>query len=326
MLYGDVPGVGKPVSRLLLGTMIISTGEQERSFALLDAAFERGWNALDCAHVYGGGASERAIGQWMEARGNRERMVILTKGAHPNADRQRVTPYDITSDLEDSLARLRTSYIDIYVLHRDNPALPVGPIGEILNEHHRAGKIRAFGGSNWTHQRIQEANDYAQAHGLVPFTASSPHFSLAETVESPWGPGCVAVSGPRECEARAWYARTGMPLFAYSSLARGLFSGRVTRENYREAADSACQRAYCHEVNFRRLDRVRELAERKGLTVPQVALAYVLSQPLNIFALTGAASVEEIQECTDAVDVKLSPEELAWLNLESDALPVSSKV
>jgi len=315
--YGNVTGLDKRVSRLLLGTMIINTGELQKSFDLLDAAFVLGCNGVDCAHGYGGGASERAVGQWMEARGIRE-FVILTKGAHPNADRQRVTPYDITADLEDSLARLRSSYIDIYVLHRDNPALPVGPVVEILNEHHRAGKIRAFGGSNWTHRRIQDANDYAKAHGLTPFTASSPHFSLAETVNSPWGPGCVAISGPAESEARRWYAKTNMPVFAYSSLARGLFSGRVTRDNFRETADGACQHAYCHEVNFKRLDRVRELAREKGLSVPQIAMAYVMNQPLNIFALVGAASGEEFKANVEALDVTLTAEELAWLDLRRE--------
>ncbi|NQT52881.1 aldo/keto reductase, partial [bacterium] len=167
MEYGEVPGVGKPVSRLVLGTMIINAGEMERSAALLDDAVAVGCTTLDTAHVYGGGNSERAIGQWMDARGNRDAIVVLSKGAHPNQDRRRVTPFDIAADLHDSLARLRSDYIDLYLLHRDDPDVPVGPIVEALNEHRAAGRIRAFGGSNWTHTRIAEANAYADAHGLV---------------------------------------------------------------------------------------------------------------------------------------------------------------
>ncbi|MBM3210838.1 aldo/keto reductase, partial [Candidatus Poribacteria bacterium] len=169
MLYGSVKGVDKSVSRLVLGTMIINARELEKSFSLMDAAIELGCTTLDTAHVYG---SEGAIGRWMEERKNRDKVIILTKGAHPNADRKRVTPFDITADMHDSLARLKTDYIDIYLLHRDDPDVPVGPIVECLNEHLRAGRIKAFGGSNWRHERIQEANDYAQSHGLVPFTAS----------------------------------------------------------------------------------------------------------------------------------------------------------
>ncbi len=322
MQYGTVQGVDKPVARVVLGTMIINTRELERSFELLDAVYELSGNTLDTAHVYAGGDSERAIGRWLEARGLREEILLITKGAHPNGDRKRVTPFDITSDLYDSLARLRTDTIDIYLLHRDDPDVPVGPIVEVLNGHLAAGRVRAIGGSNWSHRRIQEANEYAEAHGLVPFTASSPNFGLAEQVQDPWGPGCVTLSGPGEVEARRWYERTQMPVFAYSSLARGFFSGRISRANFEEQKhllDDACLRAYCHEQNFKRLDRVEILAREKGLSVPQIAMAYIMNQPLNVFALVGAANRDEFKANVEAASVTLTPEECAWLDLRRDS-------
>lgn len=321
MEYGSVQGISKPVSRLVLGTMIVTSQETERSYALLDAAFEQGLTTVDTANVYAGGNSERGIGLWMKARGNREEMVILTKGCHHNRDRQRVTPFDLTSDLSDSLARLQTDYVDIYMLHRDDMSLPVGPIVEILNEHLAAGRIRAFGGSNWTHQRLAGANSYAAAHGLVPFTASSPNYGLAEQVLDPWGPGCVSISGPANREARAWYLENNMPAFAYSSLARGLFSGRITRQNFPEtqgSLDQACRTAYCHEVNFARLDRAHELASDRGISVPQLVLAYLLSSPLQIYPIVGAANGDEIAQNVQAFNLVLSPDERAWLDLEQD--------
>jgi aryl-alcohol dehydrogenase-like predicted oxidoreductase len=323
MIYGKVKGIDKPISRLVLGTMIINTRELDRSFELMDAAVELGCTTLDTAHVYAGGDSERTIGRWMEARGNRDNVVVLSKGAHHNADRKRVTPFDITADLHDSLTRLRSDYIDIYLLHRDDPDVPVGPIVECLNEHLENGLIRAIGGSNWTHQRIQEANEYAKSHGLVPFAASSPNFGLAEQVEDPWGPGCVSLSGPKEVEAQKWYEEKQMPVFAYSSLGRGFFSGRITRGNFQElkekgAIDGACLRAYCHEQNFKRLDRVQIMAEEKGMSVPQIATAYIMNQPLNVFALVGAASGDEFKANVEACELKLIPEEVAWLDLRSD--------
>ena len=109
-----------------------------------------------------------------------------------------------------------------------------------------------------------------------------------------------------------------MPIFAYSSLARGLFSGRVSRENFQDVADGACQRAYCHAPNFRRLDRVQQLAEEKGVTIPQIALAYVLNTPLNLFPLIGAANAEEIRANAEATRLVLTDGERAWLNLERD--------
>jgi aryl-alcohol dehydrogenase-like predicted oxidoreductase len=320
MIYSKVAGIAKPVARLVLGTMIINSKELERSFALLDAAIDLGYTTIDTAHVY---PSEWAIGQWMEQRKNREKIVLISKGAHPNQDRKRVTPFDITADLYDSLARLRTDYIDIYLLHRDEPKLPVGPIVEILNEHYRAGRIRSFGGSNWTHERIQQANDYAKAHGLVGFTSSSPHYSLAEQVVEPWAEGCVAISGPAETKAREWYAASGMPVFAYSSLARGFFSGRVTREIFlkeKETIDPVCLKAYCHETNFKRLDRVETLAKKMGTTVPMVALAYILNQNFNVFPIVGAANRQELQANLEVLTVKLSTEAMVWLNLENEEI------
>ena len=321
MLYGSVQGVDKKVSRLVLGTMIITIDEQERSFKLLDDCLAQGCTTLDTAHGYAGGNSERCIGAWMEARGNRDEVVVLSKCSHPNGDRKRVTPFDIASDLHDSLARLRSEYVDIYVLHRDDVDKPVGPIVEALNEHHAAGRIHAFGGSNWRHDRIQEANEYADKHGLVPFTASSPNYGLAEQVEDPWGPGCVTLSGPKEADSRAWYLKTNTPIFAYSSLGRGFFSGRVTREAFEknpEIVDGACRRAYCHDVNFTRLERVQVLAKEKGLTVPQVAVAFIINQPLNVFALCGCESGDEMQANVQASELKLTAAELAWLDLQSE--------
>lgn len=318
MTYETFNGVANPVARLVLGTMIVNSNEIPKSFQLLDDAFELGYTTLDTAHAY---PSENAIGDWMQSRGVREKVVVLSKGAHPSRERKRVTPFDIASDLHDSLARLKTDYIDIYLLHRDDTDLPVGPIVEALNEHYRAGKIRSFGGSNWTHARIAEANAYAAAHGLVPFTSSSPHFSLAEQVEEPWAPGCIAISGPAEKEARTWYAGNRMPVFAYSSLARGFFSGRITRESFRdhpEQIDPACLQAYCHEQNFQRLDRVQQLAKEKGATVPELALAFVLNQPMNTFPIVGAANRDEMKANLAVLDIRLTAAEMAWLDLESE--------
>ena len=321
MEYGQIPGIDKNISRLVQGTMMLSTEELEESFALLDAVFAMGCNTFDAAHLYGGGDCERVLGQWMETRGNREEVVIIGKGAHHNADRRRVTPFDITADLHDSLARLRTEYIDLYLLHRDDPEVPVMPIVDMLNDHCRAGRIRAFGGSNWTCERLQQANAYAWVRGLLPFAASSPNFTLAERVEEPWA-GCLNISGPGGAAARAWYQQNAMPLFPWSSLASGFFSGRLSRENFadiREDLSAVCITAYCHEPNFQRLDRVWELAREKGRTVPQIALAWVLQQPLDIFPLVGCRTPEEFQVNLQALDIQLTPEELDWLDLRRES-------
>jgi aryl-alcohol dehydrogenase-like predicted oxidoreductase len=259
----------------------------------------------------------------MQSRGNRDQVVIISKGCHHNRDRRRVTPFDLASDLHDSLARLQTDYVDLYLLHRDDPTVPVGPIVDALNEHFEAGRVHAFGGSNWTHERIADANEYADRHGLTPFVASSPNHGLADQIDDPWGGGCVTISGPRNREARAWYAANGMPVLAYSSLARGLFSGRVTPDNYEQAKDTldrACRTAYCHEPNLRRLERAFGLSNEKAISVPQLVLAYLLASPVQVYPIVGAASREELEDNLRAFDVAISEEERAWLDLEREAL------
>jgi aryl-alcohol dehydrogenase-like predicted oxidoreductase len=313
--YGRVPGVEKPVARIVQGTVMITSSEEERSFALLDEVFAEGGTTFDTAHQYGGGDSERTFGKWVRERGLRDEVVVIGKGAHHSEDRKRVTPFDITADLYDSLARFGFDHIDLYLLHRDDPSVPVGPIVEVLNEHLSEGRVHAFGGSNWTPQRLREANDYANENGLTPFVASSPNLSLAVQAAEPW-PDCVSISGVEGEADRSWYEETRMPLFTWSSLAGGFFSGRFTRDNldsFDTYLDRLCVETYCHEENFGRLDRARALAQEKGLTVPQVALAYVLDQPLEVFALVGCNTGDEFRANVEAGGIELSPEELAWL-------------
>jgi len=319
MKYGIVPGIDKPVSRIVQGSTVLSSKDLDRSMAVLDAAFQAGCNTFDCAHIYGGGDPERVLGQWIRARGVREKVVILDKGAHHNADRKRVTPFDITADLHDSLARLQTDYIDLYLLHRDNPSLPIGPIVEVLHSHLRAGKIRAFGGSNWTHQRIAEANEYAASRGLTPFSAASPQLSLVEQLEEPWA-DCVTITGTKGKPARDWYVANKMALFCWSSLAGGFLSGRYTRKGIdamsqdRRAGDP-CLRCYGCEDNLKRLDRAEALAQTKGATVPRIAIAYLMAQPLNLFALVGARTAEEFLDTAKGLELGLTARELAYLEL-----------
>ena len=315
MQYGQIPGVTKPVARLIQGTVMIGSDKLDYSFGLLDDILALGGNTFDAAHIYGNGDNERTLGRWLAVRGVRDQVVIITKGAHHNQDRPRVTPFDITADLHDSLARLRTDYVDLYLLHRDDPAVPVGPIVEVLNEHLAAGRIHAFGGSNWSHHRIAEANAYAAAHGLTPFAVSSPHFSLAIQVKEPWA-NCISLTGPASAEARRYYAEQGMPLLTWSSLAGGFFSGRFRPDNldsFTAYLDKLCVQSYCYPDNFARLERTRELAHARGVTLAQVAMAYVLAQPFAVFPLVGCANGAEYAANAAAFDVALTPAEVAWL-------------
>ncbi|MFN3652857.1 MAG: aldo/keto reductase [Armatimonadota bacterium] len=297
----------RPLSRLVLGSMVFHVDTLDHTYALLDEWRALGGNIVDTAHLYQGGNSERAFGRWLEARGCRDEMVILGKGAHHNADRRRVTPEDITCDLRDSLARLRTDRIDLYLLHRDDPDVPVEEIVDALNRHRDAGRIHAFGGSNWTPERIDAANAYAAREGLAGFSASSPHLSLAVPNGEIWL-GCVDARSP---EALAWYTRTQMPLFAWSSQARGFFSGTFRPD---EVTDETVGRVFYSEGNWARLRRAEQLGAERGFTAIQVALAWVLHQPFPTYALIGPKDVDELRSCVRAAELELTPEEVRWLD------------
>ena len=317
MQYQTIPGVTKPVSRIVQGGIMLRANDKANGFALLDAVYAAGINTIDTAHVYANGDCERTLGRWIDARGLRDHIVILDKGAHHNHDRRRVTPFDITADLYDSLARLQTDYIDLYVLHRDDPDVPVEPIVDVLNEHRNAGMIQAFGASNWTAERVAAANRYAAQAGLAGFVVSSPQYSLAEQVEPPW-PGCTTITGDAHADERAWYRDTGMAVCCWSSLAHGLFSGRVTAESPSDGVDDVCMRCYASPANFQRLERAQQLARERGLTAAQLALAYVLDEGERFFPIVAAYSAEEADANIAALDVTLTPEERAWLDLRRD--------
>lgn len=315
MHYGTIAGVPRPLSRVIHGTVTLSPDRQDEANQLLDAAVAAGITTFDTAHGYGHGHSERAIGAWLRERAPTD-VVIITKGAHPANGRNRVTAEDITADLHESLERLGRATVDLYLLHRDDPTVPVGELVDVLDAHARAGRIRAYGGSNWSPERLAAANEYAAAHQRQPFVASSPHCSLAVQVQPAW-PGCLSISGEQNRADRAWYASQHMPLITWSSLAGGFFSGRFQRDNLQQFTDyfdTVCVNTYASDDNFGRLERAQALASELGVSTAHVALAYVLSLPLDIYAITSGRTPEEIAQNAAAIELHLTPEQCRWLD------------
>jgi predicted dehydrogenase/aryl-alcohol dehydrogenase-like predicted oxidoreductase len=300
MKFGHVPGVNKSISRLIMGC------DNQPNFphaaAMFDDFFARGGNAFDTAWLYHAGHQERLLGQWVKLRDVREQVVLIVKGGHTPC----CNPIDVTTQLIESLERLGTDHADVYLLHRDNPLIPAGEFVDVLDEHARAGRIGAFGGSNWTTARVDAANEYAKRNGRRAFAVLSNQFSLARMVEAPWA-GCFSAG---DDESRAWLARTQMPLLAWSSQAQGFFATDPV------TASPNAVRCWHAEDNFRRLERVRELARKRGVHPTNVALAYVLHQPFPTFALIGPRQLSETRTTWQALGVELSAEEVRWLNFE----------
>ncbi len=223
MRYVNLAKIPRPVSRLVFGCAFPAMNAGEDVSELLDEAFKAGMTAFDTAENYG--LSEVGLGNWMASRKNRDSVTVITKGCHPYGH-PRVTPEDLRHDFDQSLQRLRTDHVDVYMLHRDDPARPVGPIMEALNEYVREGKTLRIGASNWTLERLIEANAYAQEHGLEPFSVISPNYSLARQLGDPWG-GCTALTGEEHEADRAWCAQSGVTVIAYASLAHGFLAGKI---------------------------------------------------------------------------------------------------
>jgi aryl-alcohol dehydrogenase-like predicted oxidoreductase len=322
MRYQTIPHTGLMPSLLCLGTGGDGTNiPADEAWRLLDAFAEEGGNFVDTARVYGAwvlggeGASERVLGSWLRQRKMHGHFVIATKGGHPklsSMDRSRLSPAEISADLVASLTDLQADQIDLYLLHRDDPAIPVGEILSALNEHLAAGRVRALGASNWSIERLAEAEAYARVHGLASFSVSQVGWSFARVKESAAAlPGMRFIDG----ESLAYHQRTQLPVMAYSSQAQGFFTGKFDR--YRNSlvldSDPASARLYAHADNFARLDRARLLAARLERTPNEVALAYLLRQPFPVYPIVGCRSVEQVHASCAAVSLSLTAEEMAYL-------------
>ncbi len=305
MQYGQIPHLDKKVSRLIFGCD--NQANLPFAAAMFDAWFTCGGNAFDTAHIYGGGNHERLLGQWIKMRGVSDQVVVVVKGGHtPHCN-----PKAIVEQLNISLyKRLGLERADIYIMHRDNPEVPVGEFVEVLNEQVKADRIKTFGGSNWTIQRLVEANEYAKAHNLQPFSILNNNFSLARMVDPVWS-GCVAAS---DAESRAWLKKTQTTLLSWSSQARGFFLPQISAPD--KTADKEKVRCWYSEDNFKRQARAIELAKKYKVLPINIALAYVLRQPFPTFALIGPRTLEELRTTLPALNIELSAEELKYLNLE----------
>ena len=312
-------------SVISLGTSDLGASVPEReSEELLNLYTDRGGNFVDTAEVYANwlpiepSSSERFLGKWMKSRGNRNDLIVATKGGHPRLDSmtvRRINPADITVDVEGSLRRLGVDHIDLYYLHRDDPGVPVETIVETLEKFVREGKIRYYGCSNWTIARVEQANEYARGKGYTGFVAVQNLWNMAKV-----NPG--AIQDPTQVvsdrEFVEWHRRTGIAAIPYSSQANGFFSGRHRRDTAAEFAGSGVVRTYYGETNFARLERVERLARELGAASTQVALAYLLAHPFPVFPIVGCKKKEHLLDSLSAADLELDYDTAASLAVEAD--------
>ena len=307
---------GCSVSSLCLGTMTFGDETDEAAaHEQLDVFVEAGGTLVDTADVYSAGASESIIGSWLSARPAeiRDRVVLATKGRFPMGEEPNAVGTSrrhLRRALDDSLTRLGVEHVDLYQLHAWDPHTPLEETLRFLDDAVRAGKISYPGLSNFTGWQIQKAVDLAERHGwAVPVTLQPSYSLLVREIEHEIVPACE---------------HNGLGLLPWSPLAGGWLSGKYTRdarpsgatrlgedpERGIEAYDRVGGRAQTWDV----LAAVQDVAEARGVSMAQVALAWVHHRPAVSSVILGARTTEQLRDNLAAGSLVLSPEESARLD------------
>ena len=314
MRYADF--CGRKTAIIALGTMDFGGKiEEGRAREFMDAYVEIGGNFIDTARIYGDfareiqGGSEQVIGRWMEDNRCRERIVLGTKGGHPDVHAMhtgRLSRAEILDDMQRSLDNLRTDHVDIYWLHRDDRGRPVEDILSTLTELCERGMTRFVGVSNWQPDRILEARACARLRGLVEIAANQPQFSLARQ---------VIVEDDTLCqmdgETHRAHVREALPCVPFSSQAKG-FLAKMDAQGEAVLTDKARRRYLCPE-NLAVLEHARALSRETGLSVGAISLAWLTSQPFPTFPIAGGSRMEHILALREAGDAALTAEQRDYL-------------
>ena len=300
------------ISEIIFGGTKRGTPEADAlQFAIMDRFYEAGGTTFDTARVYGNGECDKSLGEWMKTRGiKRDTVTTCLKGSHPERNTMfvsRLSPDEIVKDIDDSLRDVGIDYTDIYILHRDDIRLPVNDIMYTLDKQVKAGKIGAIGTSNWTAGRINAANIFAKENGLTPFSISQTSFSLAQTT-------AMLIKDitqvPMNDIEFGWYKETGMPVMCFGAISNGFFSRYASGKEQRPGV--LAKYGYLPE-NWRRAERVKQLALEIGQPVAAVLAAYVRDCGINGAALCGFSDMSQLEEALLATTFTLTCDQIRFL-------------
>jgi aryl-alcohol dehydrogenase-like predicted oxidoreductase len=309
-----LPGSDIKISALCLGVAEIGVRQKEiEAHRLLDYWVQSGGNGIDTARVYSDWIpgekhrSERIVGDWLQATGVREQIVLVTKAGHPlfeNNWRVRLSPSELRQDLEGSLETLRTDYIDIWFLHRDDERLPVEEIIDTCDVFVRDGRVKALGAANWTADRIRKANDYASRVGKAGFVATQLFWNLG----SRHFRGLESTQRSMDDDAEQLHETSNLVAMPFSSQAGGFFSDWL--EGDEAARLKAEQSGYATKANFQIARLAGEIARRSGVPVGAVVLAFLRSHPFKVVPIVGCGTSAHLAASIEALDFALSDADL----------------
>jgi aryl-alcohol dehydrogenase-like predicted oxidoreductase len=319
MRYIGIPNTDLRPSVICLGTVHVgSTLDRRSSYQLLDGYLQQGGNFLDSAKVYSDwrpgerSSSEKMLGRWLKLRRNRDEVILATKGGHPQLSTMnvgRMSRQRITYDLNRSLKQLQTDVIDLYWLHRDDPCRPVEEIIDTLDGLRKAGKIRYFGCSNWSAARIRASEIHARRRGIQGFVADQMMWSLAPTRPKDLADKTMVVMDGR---LRRYHLQSGLTAVAYSSQAGGLFQKMAQMPC--EQLPPSMRRVAGKSANKKRFKRIKQVASDTGLSVTQVVLGYLLSQPFVTIPIVGPRTIDQLQDSLSAADTQLTEAQIGFLD------------
>jgi aryl-alcohol dehydrogenase-like predicted oxidoreductase len=305
---------GLEVAPLALGGNVFGwTADEAMSFKLLDAFVAHGFNLIDTANNYSrwvpghqGGESETIMGKWLKQRGVRDKVLIATKvGMEMGADQKGLAKTYILKEVEQSLKRLQTDYIDLYQSHTDDAATPQEETLEAYAQLVKQGKVRAIGASNYGAERLAAALQISAKHGYPSYQSLQPHYNLYERADY-------------ENKLEPLCQQKGLGVITYFSLARGFLTGK-----YRSEADLSKSprgqgvKSYLNDRGFRILDALDKVAKQRGSTPARVSLAWLIARPSVTAPIASATNLGQLNELIEATKLELDPASIEQLNQAS---------
>lgn len=291
------------------------TLNEEESFRILDAFLDRGFNAIDTANNYSywvegnvGTESERIIGNWLKSRGVRDQVVLATKvgGRNMIQEKPNTTKAHILKEVEDSLLRLQTDYIDLYQTHYDDTETPVEETLSAYSQLIKEGKVRFIGASNFSSERLIESLDKAELYNLPAYKTLQPEYNLFDRQHFEEFLQPVA-------------EKYNLGVIPYYSLASGFLSGKYrSEEDLEKSVRGNGVKKYLNERGFKILDALETISNRYTISYSAVSLAWLLDQKTVAAPIVSATKESHLEAFVEAVNVQLSHDDIKLLSEASD--------
>lgn len=285
-----------------------SVWPNDHAFRLMDTYLAAGGNMIDTARVYSKGDSEGVVGQWFEKSGKRKEVVLITKGGHPpmgDLHQSRMKKTDMVSDLETSLRELRTDYIDIYFYHRDDLSQPVCDLIDVMEGFVKEGKIRYYGASNWTTDRLQQADAYARSKGYRGFTANQALLNIASKHMKPFADDTMVTV---DAEMQQYHKNNpGNLLMPYFGVCSGFFHIAAA-----SGLDAVKQSPYYTEKNLEIQKKVTELQKKYNASVSQIVLGFFYQQAFCTAPLYGSKDEQQLLDAMGTLNIAFDPKDFVF--------------